>query len=246
MSQDPSQKPVTPEPETESESGDPVESLFSNIVGSWKELLTGLVIAAVIIGSVMIYQHKARVAREQSFTQLSVAGSSAQLNEIVRQFPSSKAAELASFMAARAQYDAGNFAEADQIYTDFLKKHPKHFLSPAAKLGRIHCQEAVGQVEDSLTAFRQFSKDNASELALITVARLGEARCLRELGKLQEAVAVYETLLLELPKSEWQPLIEDLKSTATRDLERMSKPMNPAAAAPVAVPAPAPMPAPAP
>jgi tetratricopeptide (TPR) repeat protein len=228
MSQDTSEKPVTPEPETGS--GDPMESLFSYMVGSWKELLTGLIIAAIIVGSVMLYQRKARLSREQSFTQLSVAGSPAQLNEIVRQFPSSKAAELASFMAARAQYDSGNYAEADQIYTDFLKKYPKHFLAPATALGHIHCQEAVGQVDEALAAFQRFTKDNPSEKALVTVARLGEARCLRQLGKLQDAVAVYETLLLELPESEWQPLIEDLKNTTTRDLERMNKPMNPASA----------------
>jgi tetratricopeptide (TPR) repeat protein len=228
MSQDPSEKPVTSDPEAGS--GDPVESLFSYIVGSWKELLTGLVIAAVIIGSVMLYQNKARKSREQAFTQLSVAGSAAQLNEIVRQFPSSKAAELAAFMGARAQYDAGNYAEAAQSYDDFLKNHPKHFLSPAAKLGRIHCQEAVGQVDEALSAFRQFAKDNPSETALVTVARLGEARCLRQLGKLQDAVAIYETLLLQLPKSEWQPLIEDLKSSTARELERMNKAIAPAPA----------------
>ncbi len=224
MSQVTSKKPASPE--SDPEAGDPIESLFKYVAGSWKELLSGLIIAGVIIGSVSLYQHKTNVSREQAFTQLSVAGSPAQLNEIIRQFPSSKAAELATFMAARAQYDAGNYAEADQLYANFLKKYPKHFLAPAATLGHINCQEAVGQVEEALNGFQKFSKENPSETALDTVARLGGARCLRELGKFQDAVAVYETLLLELPNSDWQPLIEDLKNTATRDLERMSKPLS--------------------
>ncbi len=224
MSQGAAEKPISPDPE--SGSNDPIESLFSYVIGSWKELLTGLLLAAVIVGSVMLYQHKTRAAREQAFIQLSVAGSPAQLNEIIRQFPSSKAAESASFMAARAQYDAGDYADADQLYSEFLKSHPKHFLAPAASLGRIHCQEAIGQIDEALAGFRQFSKENPSEQALTTVARLSEARCLRQLGKLQDAVAIYETLLLKLPKSDWLPLIEDLKITTTRELERMNKPMS--------------------
>jgi predicted negative regulator of RcsB-dependent stress response len=217
--------------EKDSGSDDPIESMFSYVTENWKELVGGVVIAAILVGSYAFYQHKSRATRERSFTQLAVANSAAQLNEIVAQFPSSKAAELASFMVARSQYDAGKFTEADQIYADFLKKYPGHFLAPAARLGRLHCQEAAGQFEESLKGFQQFAGENQGLTAFAIMARLGEARCLRQMGKLQEAVAVYENLLVGHPESEWQAMIEDLKASTTRDLERLSKPVKLAAPA---------------
>lgn len=230
MSQDETQKPTAPE--VELEDTDPVESLVTYVTRNWKELAGGLVLAVVVVVSVQIYQNKAARSREQAFNQLAAASSASQFNEIINQFPSTKAAEMASFMAARAQYDAGNYADADQLYADFIKAHPKHFLASAAQLGRSHCQEALGQLDEALAGFRRFAKDNPDETAFVTLARIGEARCLRQQGKLQEAVAVYDAILLEQPQSEWKSLVEDLKTTASKDLERTGTapvPVKPAA-----------------
>lgn len=229
MSPEEIKKPV--ETEADSGSGDPIESLFVYITGSWKEVLAGLVIAAVAIGSVMLYQHKARTGRERAFAQLAMASTASQFNEIVRQFPSTKAAEMASLMAARTQYDSGNYGDADQLYADFISRHPKHYMVPAATLGRLHCQEAIGQTEESLAGYRQFVKDYPVETALGMLAKLGEARCLRVTGKLQEALSLYDQLLLEDAQGEWKPMIEDLKSTTAKDFERLPKTVAPAPAA---------------
>jgi predicted negative regulator of RcsB-dependent stress response len=243
MSSEETKKPV--DADVESESGDPVESMFVSLTQNWKELLVGLVIALALLGSFMFYQSRTRKAREQAFTQLAVASTLAQFNEISRQFPSSKAAEMAALMAARTQYDSGDFAEADKFYTDFISQHPKHYMVPAAKLGRVHCMEATAQPEEALAGFEQFVKDYPSEIALCTVAKLGMARCLRAMGKAQDAIAVYDTLILEQPDSEWKPLIEDLKNATVKDLERLSAQTVPAAAAAPALPAAPVLPAPA-
>lgn len=228
MTQDTSEKPETTEPQESA--GESVASPLNLFSESWKELVIGLVVAAVAFGSVFLYKRHTSEARDQAFTQLAVASSLSQLNEIARQFPSSQAAALASFMAAHAQYDAGNYTDAALLYDAFLAKHAKHFMAPAARLGRLHCQEASGQVEEALAGFRQFAQDSSAETALVTEAKLGEARCLRQMGKLQEAQALYEKMLLEQPGSDWQPLIEDLKNTVSRDLERQTVPVAPAAA----------------
>jgi len=218
-------EPITPDPD--SGSGDPVESLISAVVGSWKELLIGLALAAAIIVSVSYYRHKTREARERAFTQLALASTASQLNEILGQFPGTKAAELAAFKIARAQYDAGQYAEADDSYAAFLKNHPKHFMAPAAQLGRIHCREAIGQFEDALAEYRRFAALNPAQTALVITARLGEARCLRQTDNPADALALYENLILETLDLDWQPLIEELKSSTERDLERLSRPAFP-------------------
>ncbi|MFO7534872.1 MAG: tetratricopeptide repeat protein [Kiritimatiellia bacterium] len=228
MNQNTSEKPAPTE--DQEVSGESVASPLASLTDSWKEVLIGLVIAAVAFGAVYFYKRHASEAREQAFTQLAVASSLSQLTEITRQFPSSKAAALAAFMAAHAQYDAGNYAEAGQLYDEFIATHKSHFMAPAARLGRLHCQEAAGQTEEALAGFRQFAQEYPAEAALATEAKLGEARCLRLMGKLQDALAVYEKMILEQPGNDWQPLIEDLKNTVTRDLERQSAPASPAAA----------------
>ncbi len=234
MNQETDKKPVSSDvPENDSGQDDPIESLLSNAVANWKEVVAGLILAAVVVVAVSIYRHKSAANRERAFTQLAVASSTSQLNEIQSQFPGSKAAELASFMVARTQFDAGLYPEADQAYADFLKKYPTHFMAPAAQLGRIHCREASGQPEAALPEYRQFTAANPSHTALGLVARLGEARCLRQINQQRDAIAIYENLLLEFPESDWKPLIEDLKSATVRDLERVSRlmPLTPAAPA---------------
>jgi predicted negative regulator of RcsB-dependent stress response len=222
MSQDETKKPT--DADVELEEADPVESIFTYASKNWKELAAALIIAAVIVVSVSIYQKRAAESREQAFNQLAAATTSSQFSEIIRQFPSTKAAEMATFMEARALYDAGNFGDANKLYEDFIKANPKHYLVAGAKLGQAHCQEGMGQLDEALAGFRQFVKDYPAETAFVTLARIGEARCLRQQGKIQDAVAVYESILLEQPQSDWKPLVEDLKATASRDLERAGKP----------------------
>jgi predicted negative regulator of RcsB-dependent stress response len=236
VSMSPEETGKSVKPEAETQSGDPVESMFVSITENWKEVLIGLVVAVIVTGSVMLYQHKARTARENAFTQLAVASTPSQFNEIIRQFPSTKAAEMATLMSARSLYGAGNYNEATLVYTKFINAHPKHIMIPAAKLGVLHCQEAAGQTETALKGYQTFVQDNPAEKAFGTVARLGEARCLRAMGKLQEAISLYDLLLLEQDETDWKPLIEDLKSTTVKDFERTTK-------QPLATPAPAQAPA---
>lgn len=238
MTLDASKKTVAPtDSEPNAESGEPIESLLTTAVGNWKELLAGLLLAALIVGAFAWYRHKAANAREQAFSQLAVAGSESQLAEIVRQFPSTEAAVLASFMKARAQYDNGLYADADQSYADFLKRHRQHFLAPAARLGRAHCQEANGLTDEALAAYRQFAAEHSEQKAFGLLARLGEARCLRQSGKLADAVALYENLLLEYPDSEWRAFVEDQKQATQRDRARLEQPLaSLAAQAPATAP----------
>lgn len=242
MNPEETKKPA--ETEVESDAGDPVESLFASITSNWKELLIGLVIAGAIIAGFAIYQNRARAARDTAATQLAVASTASQFAEIIRQYPSTKAAEMAGLMEARTRYDSGSYSEADKLYEDFIATYPKHFMVPAARLGRIHCQEAQGLIDEALEGFKTFARENTSEPALVTVASLGEARCLRAKGKIQEAVSLYDRLLLEQPESEWKPLITDLKSSTVKDLEHLSAPVStgPIPLAPAAL---VPMPAPA-
>jgi outer membrane protein assembly factor BamD (BamD/ComL family) len=157
-------------------------------------------------------------ARERSFRMLNVASSGQQLEEIIQQYPSTPAAQIAMLALAKAQYDSGSYDLASKTYAQFEKQYPKHYMVPSAKLGRIYCLEAIGLTEEALAQYTAFAAQTNQYLRPLAV--FGEARCMRQLGRLADAKALYEDFIAANPKSRWLPQAEDLLATVSRDMRR--------------------------
>lgn len=195
---------------------------------TWARVLLGrhlrtvliAVIAAVaaILGSSLLASRR-QAARERAFQMLALAASPRQFEEIVQQYPKSPASQIALLALAQAQFNAGSYDQASRTYESFEEKHADHFMVPAARLGRIHCLEALGLTEDALDGFRAFASSHPSSY-LLPVARLGEARCLRQLGRLEEARQTYEDVIATFPASEWIPYAEDLLEQVRKELQK--------------------------
>ncbi len=215
--------PVSSSPETV-EPSEPLYVLLDFLKTNWKDLLIGATLGIAVLLAIMAWKTRTERKRDQAFIQYAVASTAAQFEEILEQFPGTRAAELSMLLAARAKYDQSRFEEANRLYTSFLQKFPGHFLEPIARLGQVHCREATGLLDDALSDYRRLAAGFTNATAFLTIARLGEARCLRQMGLLDDALAVYDDLLIAFPENGWAPLIEDLKQATEREARRMKLP----------------------
>ena len=183
------------------------------------EVALGLSAVLIVAIGVTLYQSRKQSSLERSFQMLSVAQSGQQLSEIVQQYPSTPAAQVAMLTMAKAYYDGGNYNQASVTYSDFEKKYPKHYMLAAARLGRIHCTEALGMTEEALNQYSGFVTENTNSFVRAE-AIMGKGRCLQQLGRLAEAKALYEEFVAANPDSAWTQHAETMLADVTRDMKR--------------------------
>jgi predicted negative regulator of RcsB-dependent stress response len=227
-----SRAPVPPSSSEATEPSEPLYELLDFLKANWKDLLVGVGLGLALVIAIGAWRARVQRKHDQAFIQYAAASTAAQFEEILEQFPRTKAAELSMLLAARAKYDQGRFEEADRLYADFLQKHPAHFLEPIAHLGRAHCREATGLLDEALADYRRLSAGFTNATAFLITARLGEARCLRQMGIHTDAIVVYDDLLAAHPESGWVPLINDLKETTEREARRLAAQSAPSIVAP--------------
>ncbi len=214
----------SPAPEPISESGD-LQNVLSSARAEWKQWLGTVAVVLIVVIGVFLYRARMQSNEEQASRMLGEARSGQALHAITLQYPKTSAAQLAQISIAKIQYDAGDYVASLSTYNDFLTRNPGHLMAPAAELGKIQCQEAMGQTADALVAFKAFAEKNPDHY-LEPLAIFGEARCLQRLSRLDEARAVYEDFLVAHPNSPWQGEVEE----SLRDLAREKRKM-PAVAA---------------
>jgi TolA-binding protein len=118
---------------------------------------------------------------------------------------------------AKAHFDSGAYEPAMGKYVEFGTKFPKHPWAAVAELGKIHCQEAIGQTEQALAGFSAFVEQHPGHF-LKSEAVFGRGRCLETLGRLSEAKAVYEDFIAANPDSGWVSRAEELLEQVKRKL----------------------------
>jgi tetratricopeptide (TPR) repeat protein len=102
-------------------------------------------------------------------------------------------------------------------------------------LGRAHCREALGQVNEALDAFNRFATGYPDHY-LTPLAVFGKARCLEQLAKFPEAKVVYEDFIAGQPEeSPWRSRAEAALLYLDKDA-RAAKNAPDAAAAPLQAP----------
>jgi predicted negative regulator of RcsB-dependent stress response len=203
----------------------------------WRNYGLTLVVAAgvVIVGvtGLLLYRAHSRRSLEEASRRLSSARTAQDLQALVAGQPSSPVAPLAMLKLAQSYFEARNYDLARKEYEDFQARFRDHSLLPAAELGRIHCLEAQGQIEDALEGFTRFAADHPTHF-LTAQAVLGRGRCLEAQGRLVEARVVYEDFIASQPKSSWLPRVQETLDSVNRELSRSRPAAEPATDEPAA------------
>ena len=140
-------------------------------------------------------------------TALMHAQGTADLQSIVDDYASTPSGPLALMELAREKFNAGQFDEAETLYTRFTKKHGDHELAAQAELNLITCKEAKGQLGDAHLLYGEFAKNHAGSY-LVPSAMMGRARCLEALDLLDEAQIAYEDIMVNFPETTWSRIAE--------------------------------------
>lgn len=140
-------------------------------------------------------------------TALAHAQNAEDLELIVNDYASTPSAPVALMGLAREKFNAGQFDEAEALYTQFSKKHGRHELAIQAELNLISCKEAKGHLGDAHLLYGQFAKKHTGSY-LVPSALMGKARCLEVLDELDEAQIAYEDIMVNFPESSWAQMAE--------------------------------------
>ena len=183
---------------------------LKKLVDENSKMLIGVVVivAVVVFGYIYITQ-SAKKNNAEASELLSVASNVQDLETLVNDYSSTDAAPLADFALAKGYYEVGRFDEAMAIYSEFGTKFPESHMKIAATVGILFCKEAKGEYAEALTGFDKFISQNAGNY-LIDQVIFAKARCLKELGQVEEAKVVYETFISSNPESPWIPNAEML------------------------------------
>ncbi len=195
-----------------------VESVKRFLSDYGMQLAVGLGLALVVVGGLSWYRSSKSAGEAKAAEMLSVARSSKQIEEVIKQYPSARAAQTAILQLAKTYYDSGNYGMASTSYADFERKYPNHPMVDVARIGKIHCQEATGQSEDALAGFEAFLKSHTNHF-LSAVATFGKARTLEQMDRLTEARTVYEDFMAANPESPRRADAETALATINRKLK---------------------------
>ena len=209
--------PESAAPVTASRTSPELEALKAYFFDRGWRWVVVIVVALLVGGGYQMYRANQRAQVERASAMLMSASNLQTLQDILTQYPTTPAAPIALLLLARSHFDGGNYALADSAYADFQTKYPEHFMAVSAQLGRIHCQEAMGQMDAALEAYAGFIRNNPSHF-LVPLALLGKARTLAILGRYGEARIDYENFIAAYPDSPWAREAESNLSLLERSL----------------------------
>ncbi len=122
--------------------------------------------------------------------------------KVANEYPSTAAGARALLVGATAQFDAGNFKEAEATFQRFLQDYPDYPLSSQAQIGVAASLEAQGKTAEAATHYKEFRERHASDSAMpqatSALARLYEAQ-----GKPDQALKLYEELASKRNNDTW-------------------------------------------
>lgn len=164
------------------------------------------IICGLVLTHSLIQNHRMKKAAHAD-ADLLVARSAADYQAILDTYGKTPSAPLAQLGLAQASFNAGQIAEADRLYGEFIEKYPQHEMAAQASFNQITCTEAQGDYPEAAAAFSQFKLDH-EESHLAPVALHGQARCLEASQNLVGAQQVYEDIMVFYPNSGWAQLAE--------------------------------------
>ena len=126
---------------------------------------------------------------------------------IVDEYGSTSSAPIAMMNLAMTRYSEGDYEGAQQLYSDFLKKYPKHEMALQAELNVITCMESKGEYSEAHLLYSDFTAKHRDSY-LAPMAMMGQARCLEGIGALDDARRTYEDLIVGYPGSSWADIAD--------------------------------------
>ena len=176
------------------------------VLNAIKKYAKPVIAGILIIGGVFIAINAVKVQKAKkeakADTALIKATNSEELQAIIDNYSSTKAAPVALIALARKNFNEGNVDVAETLYTQFTTDYSKHDLLPQAELNVIMCKEAKGQFGDAHTLYNDFIQKNKGSF-LVPSAMMGKARCLQALDQTAEAKVVYEDIVINFPNTGW-------------------------------------------
>jgi TolA-binding protein len=195
-----------------------------------RQTLTALIIVAVVAGGFRFYRHRSRVQAEEARGELFKASTLSERQSWVERYPKSDAAPIGQLRLAAAQYSAGSYGRAKEVYQEFLRQHPTHEFAPMAEMGLAHSLDAAGMTEECLKAFEAFMASHPKHF-LYVEAVVGKSRCLLQLGRAEEARTACEDYIAANAGTPGTQRVQEWLKRVNRAIRR-----GPAAAASAATP----------
>ena len=177
-------------------------------------LVTGVLVALlVVVLGARWWKARSDAREEAAMAQLQEAAFSPDaLERVIHDGGSRSAAALARLRLGEAQYAAGKYDLAKAAYADFLATDPGHDLAYVAAYGLAQCEEALGNVAESVRLFREFGEKYASS-PLAPLATLGVARGLVLSGSEEakkESKSILELFLTEHAGEVWATSADEI------------------------------------
>lgn len=202
-----------------------------------KPAVTAVLVVMISIGAFQMYTTRKQNRADESARQLAAARSIPDFEAVYSNYGKTKAAPRALLAVAKLYYDNANYEIASTKYDEFLREFPEDRMTETAELGRIFCLEARNYnaaIEEAAAAYAAFAEANP-ESFLAPQAIFGQARCLEQLGKLDDARAIYEDFIAKQAESAWVMRAEDLLEQVTLQIEKQQLGETVATPAPAAV-----------
>ena len=172
----------------------------------------GIMLALAFVGYAWNYARNQRELRSnEALLALNVSfnaptnlppASSADLLKVANDFPGTKAAERASFLAASALFTEGKFAEAQAKFEKFQTDFPGSRLNASSAIGTAVALESQGKTAEALTAYQNFSARYPAS-GVLTQAKFALARLTEQKNQFAEAYKLYEEIGKAGPFSTW-------------------------------------------
>jgi tetratricopeptide (TPR) repeat protein len=173
----------------------------------------------VAITAFIVIRKRAEAKITEASIRLARAQTLADLETLGADYASTPIAPFALLKEAKAHFTSGNYNMARNKYREFEERFPGHDFILFAELGKLHCMEAVAQLEDALSGYDAFASANPDHY-LTPQAIFGKGRCLEQLGRMEDARVVYEDFVNDNEESPWIGNAEEMLQRVTAKIAR--------------------------
>ncbi|MBT8041555.1 MAG: tetratricopeptide repeat protein, partial [Pontiella sp.] len=164
-----------------------------------------VVCAFVLINNYFKSQRLKKTAKADA--ALLQAQTAADYQAVLDNYGSTPSAPLALMGLAQQKFNAGQVAEAEELYSRFRAKYGTHEMASQAELNQITCIEGKGEFSEAARLYDDFMNANPDS-HLAPIALLGKARCLEATEQFDGARQVYEDILVNYSESAWAQIAE--------------------------------------
>ncbi len=167
-----------------------------------------VIVAAGVIYFYTWQQNQKQITAGQALTQLMLsdqrsAGPGQQASlflKIARDYPNTTAGERALLQSATLLFEAGNYADAQTQFQEFLNQYPSSFFAAQASLGLASSQDAQGKADLAAGTYQRIYNTYTEEMP-VNMARFGMAQINERQGKVTDAINLYQDIMRAMPNS---------------------------------------------